>query len=70
MPDRAIKDTKRGDRVRLQDGSVGVIVEVKPMPIVDAAPRLGGAFEVKWTDAEGESGHAVVTGLAQIEVVE
>ena len=65
-----VKNLRRGDRVALEEGGVGTVAHCVRCSIVEGAPKLGGAFEIKWTDQDGKHGQAIVSGLDQVEVID
>jgi hypothetical protein len=64
-----VKNVRRGDRIALDDG-VGVVVACERFNIVDAAPKLGGAYTIQWREESGEMGQQIVAGLDEVDVVD
>ncbi len=66
MATKLIKELQVGDRVQTEDGATATITYCKPSRLFEAAPKLGGAYEIEYHDGE-EIGRAVASGYDEIK---
>jgi hypothetical protein len=65
--EKLVKDLQRGDKVELDTGT-GTITSCRRSVIIEAAPKMGGAWEIEWRDDQnGETGRHIASGVATVK---
>ena len=65
--EKLVRDLQRGDVIELDTGT-GTIVSCCKSGVIEAAPKMGGAWEIEWRDNQnGETGRHIASGISAVK---
>jgi hypothetical protein len=66
---KLVRDLEPGDKVALDNGTA-TVTACEKSGLFEAAPKLGGAYQIDWVDSAGETGRAIQAGLDEVQIPE